>query len=323
MFTAEDFAAAQLAVSAAMQPTLANRWPLLCEAADCEIWVKHENHTPTGAFKVRGGLNYLARLMEMEERPAGLISATRGNHGQSIPHAAARYGVPVTIVVPHGNSVEKNAAMRALGAELIEHGETFDEAKAHAVRLGEERGLHMVPAYHPWLVAGVATYARELFDAVEELDAVYAPIGMGSGVSGLIAMRDMLGLRTEIVGVVAEGANAYLKSFEAGHPVPGEANTFADGMAVGEPHPQAVAYINRGVARIVSVSDDEIAGAIRLFYEATHNVAEGAGAAALAALMKPGEQDRMRGRRCAVILSGGNIDAEKFVQVLQGETPEP
>ncbi len=323
MFTAEDFAAAQMAVSAAMQPTLANPWPLLREAAGCEVWVKHENHTPTGAFKVRGGLNYLAPLMEAEERPAGLISATRGNHGQSIPFAAARYGVPVTIVVPHGNSVEKNAAMRALGAELIEYGESFDEAKAHAVRLSEERGLHMVPAYHPWLVAGVATYARELFEAVENLDAVYAPIGMGSGVSGLIAMRDLLGLKTEVIGVVAEGADAYLKSFEAGRPVSAAACTFADGMAVGEPHLQAVEYINHGVARVVPVSDDEIAEAIRLYYAATHNVAEGAGGAALAALLKPEERERMRGRRCAVILSGGNIDAEKFVRVLQGETPQP
>ncbi len=322
MFTADDFAAAQEAVSAAMRPTLANPWPLLREAAGCEVWVKHENHTPTGAFKVRGGLNYLARLMETEERPAGLISATRGNHGQSIPFAAARYGLPVTIVVPHGNSVEKNAAMRALGAELIEYGDSFDEAKAHAVRLGEERGLHMVPSYHPWLVAGVATYARELFETAEDLDAVYAPIGMGSGVSGLIAMRDMLGLRTEIVGVVSEGADAYLKSFEAGRPVSGPARTFADGMAVGKPHPQAVEYINRGVARVVAVSDDEIAEAIRLYYTATHNVVEGAGAAALAALLMR-ERERMRGRRCAVILSGGNIDAEKFVQVLQGDTPEP
>ncbi len=321
MFTHEEFKLAREAVHAAMGPTLANRWPLLEEAAGTEVWVKHENHTPVGAFKVRGGLNYLARLAQSENRPAGLISATRGNHGQSIPFAAARYGLPVTIVVPKGNSVEKNAAMAALGAELIEHGENFDAARAHAMKLAEERGLHMVPAYHPWLIAGVATYARELFDTAGELDAVYAPIGMGSGVSGLIAMRDMLGLKTQIIGVVAAGADAYLRSFRAGRPVSAAARSFADGMAVGEPHPQAVAHINAGAERIIAVDDEAIAQAVRLIYTTTHNVAEGAGAAALAALMA--ERDRMSGKRCAVILSGGNIDAVKFAAILQGRTPAP
>ncbi len=322
MFTEEDFEQACRAVYAAMQPTLAHPWPLLQQATGVKTWVKHENHTPTGAFKVRGGLNYLARLMEDgAPRPAGLISATRGNHGQSIPFAAARHGLPVTIVVPHGNSREKNAAMRALGAELVEHGTVFDEAKDHAAQLAKERGLHMVPSFHEWLVAGVATYARELFETAGELDAVYAPIGMGSGLCGLIGMRDLLGLKTDIIGVVAEGAPAYLHSWEAGSPVSAPVATFADGMAVGVPHEQAVAVINRGAARIVAVSDDEIAEAMRLLHTATHNTAEGAGAAALAALMK--ERESMRGKRCAVILSGGNIDAEKYAAVLSGETPGP
>ncbi len=321
MFTREEFELARDAVDAAMGPTLASRWPLLEEAVGTEVWVKHENHTPVGAFKVRGGLNYLARLKEDGSLPAGLISATRGNHGQSIPFAAARYGLPVTIVVPRGNSAEKNAAMAALGAELIEHGDDFDAAKAHAMALAEERNLHMVPAYHPWLIAGVATYAHELFDVAGELDAVYAPIGMGSGVSGLITMRDMLGLKTQIIGVVAAGADAYLRSFAAGRPVSAPARTFADGMAVGEPHPQAVAHVNAGAERIIAVDDGKIAQAARLIYTATHNVAEGAGAAALAALMK--EREAMAGKRCAVILSGGNIDADKFAAILQGLIPQP
>ena len=322
MFTEEDFEQACRAVYAAMQPTLAHPWPLLQQATGVKTWVKHENHTPTGAFKVRGGLNYLARLMEDgAPRPAGLISATRGNHGQSIPFAAARHGLPVTIVVPHGNSREKNAAMRALGAELVEQGTVFDEAKDHAAQLAKERGLHMVPPFHERLVAGVATYAKELFETAGELDAVYAPIGMGSGLCGLIGMRDLLGLKTDIIGVVAKGAPAYLHSWQQGHPVTAPVATFADGMAVGVPHEQALAVINRGAVRIVAVSDDEIAEAMRLLHTATHNTAEGAGAAALAALMK--ERESMRGKRCAVILSGGNIDAEKYAAVLSGETPGP
>ena len=322
MFTEEDFEQACRAVYAAMQPTLAHPWPLLQQATGVKTWVKHENHTPTGAFKVRGGLNYLARFMEDgAPRPAGLISATRGNHGQSIPFAAARHGLPVTIVVPHGNSREKNAAMRALGAKLIEHGDVFDEAREHATVLAQERGLHMVPPFHEWLVAGVATYAKELFETAGELDAVYAPIGMGSGLCGLIGMRDLLGLKTDIIGVVAKGAPAYLHSWQQGHPVTAPVATFADGMAVGVPHEQALAVINRGAVRIVAVSDDEIAEAMRLLHTATHNTAEGAGAAALAALMK--ERESMRGKRCAVILSGGNIDAEKYAAVLSGETPRP
>ncbi len=321
MITEEELAAAGRAVYAAMGPTLAQAWPLLAEAAGCEVWVKHENHTPTGAFKVRGGLNLLARLAEARLRPLGLITATRGNHGQSIPFAAARFGLPVTVVVPRGNSPEKNAAMRALGAHLIEHGESFDEARAHAERLAEDEGLRMVSSFSVELVAGVATAAREFLAAAGALDAVYVPIGMGSGICAMIAVRDMLGLKTEVIGVVADGAPAYLRSFEAGRPVSAPVSTFADGLAVGEPHPEAVGVINAGAARIVAVSDAEIAQAVRLLWRATHNLAEGAGAAGLAAILK--ERERLSGRRVGFVLTGGNLDTDLAARLLAGETPAP
>jgi threonine dehydratase len=236
--------------------------------------------------------------------------------------AGKRAGVPVTILIPEGNSTEKNAAMEGFGAELIVHGRDFDEAKARASELAEERRLHYLPSFDPLLVKGVATYALELFRAVAGLDTVYVPIGMGSGICGLIAVRDLLGLRTEIVGVVAAAAPAVALSAEAGRPVPtNAARTFADGMACREPHPDAVAVIAKGAARVVQVEEDEIAEAIRLYWSATHNVAEGAGAAPLAALLK--ERDRMRGKRMGLILSGGNIDSAVLRTVLDGRTPVP
>ncbi len=317
----EELRRAAEVVHAVMQPTLARPWPLLAQAAGCEIWLKHENHTPTGAFKVRGGLNLLARMLERDGRPRGLITATRGNHGQSIPFAAALHGVPVTVVVPRGNSSEKNDAMQALGARLVEHGANFDEARAHAEALAGEEGMTMVPSFSPELVAGVASYALELFEQAGTLDVVYVPIGMGSGICGVMAARDVLGLKTEVVGVVAEGAPAYLESFKAGKPVSAPAATFADGLAVGVPHPLAVERINAGAARVVAVSDDEIAEAIRLLWRATHNLAEGAGAAAMAALMQ--ERGRLKGRRAGCILTGGNIDARLAACVLAGDTPAP
>lgn len=312
-------AAADL-VHAQMPPTPAYAWPLLGERAGAEVWIKHENHTPIGAFKIRGGIAYMDELKRSGATVAGVITATRGNHGQSIARAARAAGIPSTILVPHGNSVEKNAAMRAFGARLIEHGRDFDEAKDEAARLAAAEGLHMVPSYHPALVKGVATYALELFTAAPALDAVYVPIGMGSGISGLIAARDALGLRTEIVGVVAEAAPAYALSFEAGRPVPtNRAPTFADGMACRDPSADAIAVIRRGAAGIVRVSEDEIAEAMRILYETTHNLAEGAGAAALAALLKDGR--RKPGARLGMILSGGNVDRPVFAKVLAGETP--
>ena len=278
-------------------------WPLLKTHTGIDVVVKHENHTPIGSFKVRGGLVYFDRLRR--ERPAvkGIVTATRGNHGQSLAFAGARAGVPVTIVVPHGNSTEKNAAMRAFGAELIEHGRDFDEAREHAVRMAAERDLEYAPSFHPDFVVGVATYAYELFTAADDLDAIYVPIGLGSGICGVVRTRDAPGRRTEIIGVIAEDANTYSRSVAAGRAVPtNSALTFADGMAVRVPDAAALKIIRRGVERIVEVSEDEIAEAIRVIYSATHNCAEGAGAAALAGLIK--ERERLRGRRAAVILSG-------------------
>ena len=300
----------------AMAPTPQYRWPLLGERYGCELWVKHENHSPTGAFKLRGGLTYMDELVA-RERPAGLITATRGNHGQSIPFAAAQFDIPVTVVVPEGNSREKNAAMRGWGARVEIAGKDFDEARTRAGQLAEERGLEFVPAFHPALVRGVASYALELFEAAGELDCVYVPIGMGSGICAVITARDLLGLRTEVVGVTATGAPAYAESFRAGRVLRKEqAQTFADGVACREPNADALSIMLRGAARVLSISDAQTAEAMRVLYHDTHNVAEGAGAIALAGLAS--EQERQRGRRVAVILCGGNIDAEVFAAILGG-----
>ena len=307
-------------VHATVAPTPQYAWPQLCEAVGCPIWVKHENHTPTGAFKVRGGLVYLAELMKQNQRPEGLITATRGNHGQSIPFAARPHGVPVTVLVPNGNSREKNAAMVGWGARLEVFGDDFDDARGEAERRAADENLQMVPSYHEHLILGVATYAWELFHSVPDLDTVYVPIGMGSGVSGLIGVRDLLGITTEIVGVVSDAADAVARSVEAGRLVETEsANTFVDGVACRVPHPDALAVISRGVERLVRVSDEEVAEAMRLLFRTTHNVAEPAGAAAMAALYK--ERRHMAGERVAVILTGGNVDRDVFRPVLAGITP--
>jgi threonine dehydratase len=295
-------------------------WPLLAERTGAEVWVKHENHTPIGAFKVRGGIVYLDWLVRSGPKVSGVVTATRGNHGQSIALAGRRAGVPVTILIPRGNSAEKNAAMAGFGAELIVHGRDFDEARQRAIELAGERRLHYLPSFGPLLVRGVATYALEFFRTVPDLHTVYVPIGMGSGICGLIAVRDLLGLSTEIVGVVAAAAPAVALSFEAGHPVPtNSAHTFADGMACRDPNPEALAIMAKGAARVVRVDEDEIAEAMRLFWAATHNVAEGAGAAPLAALLK--ERDRLQGRRVGLICSGGNVDTAVLRTVLEGRTP--
>jgi threonine dehydratase len=285
-----------------------------------EVVVKHENHTPIGAFKLRGGIVYFDRLKREWPGVKGVITATRGNHGQSLAYAGASAGLAVTIVVPHGNSSEKNAAMRAFGAELIEHGSDFDEAKQAAIRLAAERELEYAPSFDRDLVVGVATYAHELFSAFRDLDTAYVPIGLGSGICGLIGTRDALGLKTKIVGVVSEGANAYLRSLSTGQVVTtNSALTFADGMAVRVPDPMALEIIRKGAERIIEVTDDEIAEAIRSIFSATHNCSEGAGAAALAALMK--ERTRLQGRIAAVILTGQNIDRAWMQIVLAGGTP--
>jgi threonine dehydratase len=305
----------------AMAPTALYAWPLLAEALGTEVWVKHENHTPTGAFKVRGGLVYLHRLKRERAQVMGIVSATRGNHGQSLAFAARAAGLPCSIFVPHGNSAEKNAAMRAFGAELMIEGHDFDESRTYAAALADEKGYEFVPSYHRDLISGVGTYALELLTAQPDLETVYVPIGLGSGISGLIAARDALDLKTEIVGVVSEHADAYALSFEAGHPVAtNSAMTFADGMAVRTPDPVAVDVICRGAARILRVSEVEIADAMRLYYSATHNIAEGAGAAPLAGLMQ--EREKMRGKKIAVILCGQNVDRPWFRTVLDGGVPK-
>ena len=311
--------AARRTVYAAMEPTPQRRWPGVEAATGCETWLKHENLTPLGAFKVRGGLVHMRLRCERGETN-GVITASTGNHGQSIPFAARREGIAATVVVPVGNSPAKNAAMRALGANLVEQGADFSTARDFAEAMAREEGLSMVPSFHDELVLGVATYALELFAAAGDLDTVYVPIGLGSGICGAIAVRDALGLSTEIVGVVAEGADAYARSFAAGAPVAtNRVATFAEGLAVRVPHPDAVRAINAGAARVVTVSDAEMANAMRLIFATTRTVAEGAGAAALAALLA--ERERMAGRRVGVVLSGGNIDPARFASVLAGGVP--
>jgi len=315
----EDIRSASKDVYTEIRPTPQYRWPLLCERLGAEVWVKHENHTPVGAFKIRGGLNYFATLARSGEIPAGVISATRGNHGQSVGFAAKRHGLPATIVVPHGNSVEKNAAMRSLGVELIEHGDDFQESREFAMDLAREKSLHMVPAFHPWLVTGVATYSLELHEAVPDIDVVYVPIGLGSGICGMMAVRDALQLETKVVGVVSAHASAYAQSFDAGYAVDSPVSTrLSDGMACRTPEPAALELIMRGVDRIVQVSDAEVASAMRMMFECTHNVCEGAGAAALAAAYQ--EKDKVAGQKVAVVATGGNVDRDVFASVLNEES---
>jgi threonine dehydratase len=310
-----EFDEAAAVIYGCLGPTPQIAWPLLAERCGCEVWVKHENHLPTGAFKVRGGLWFLEHLAASGEAPTGVIAATRGNHGQSIAFAARRHAIDAVIVVPHGNNPEKNHAMRALGAEIIEHGADFNEALDHAVALGRERGLYAMPSFHPLLVNGVGTYAVELLRALPDLDAVYVPVGLGSGIAGMLAARNALGLDTEIIGVVAAGADAYARSFASGvvETTP-TADTLADGLAVRIPDADALAYMLSGVSRIVRVSDDAILAAVRHLFEDTHNLAEGAGAAPLAALLE--ERETMRGKRVGIVLSGGNMDRATFLKAL-------
>ena len=317
MLSLAELEAAASLVHEVMIPTPAHCWPLLSARVGAEVWVKHENHTPLGAFKVRGGLVYMTDLKRREPKLEGVIAATRGNHGQSVAFACRRVGLRAVIVVPQGNSREKNAAMRAQGAELIEHGHDFQSAYEYARDLARERGLHPMPSFDRRLAAGVASYALELFRAVPDIDTVYVPIGLGSGICGTMAARDALGLKTKVVGVVAANAPAYALSFTAKQPVStNSADTIADGVACRVPDPDALGLILRGADRIVSVSEAEIRAAMRHLFTDTHNLAEGAGAAALAGLLQ--ERDRMTGKRVAVIQTGGNIDRELYLSVLAG-----
>jgi threonine dehydratase len=314
----ETLEAAAALVHRVVPPTPQYCWPLLSRRVGAEVWVKHENHTPIGAFKIRGGLVYLDEVRRSQPDVRGVVTATTGNHGQSIALAATRLGLAATIVAPYGNSVEKNRAMQAFGARLVEVGHDFQAAYEHAVELAGRERLHFVRSYDPLLVRGVASYALELFRAVPDLDTVYVPIGLGSGISGVIAGREALRLTTEIVGVVAERAPTYALSFAAGMPVStNSADTMAGGLAVRVPDPAALDIIRRDAARIVTVSEAEIRRAIRILFSDTHNVAEGAGAAPLAAALQ--ERDRLAGKRVAVIQSGGNIDRALFAEILAEE----
>ena len=320
LFDKPELEAAARLVYKQMPPTPQYSWPLINEAVGAEVWVKHENHTPTGAFKIRGGITFMDWLLRTAPEARGICTATRGNHGQSQARAATAAGLEAHIFVPHGNSSEKNAAMRAFGAKLTVFGEDFDAARAEAMRVAEAEGLVMVPPYHRELVRGVASYALELFTARPDLDTVYVPIGCGSGICSVITVRDALGLPTRVVGVVSDRAPTAKLSAEAGGPVETDsALTFADGMAVRVPVQEALDIYSAGAERIVMVSDDEVAEAMRMLFRCTHNVVEGAGAAPLAALLQ--EREAMAGRNVAVIVTGGNIDTELFVEVLQGGTP--
>ena len=318
MFDLAELERAHELVGAAVPPTPAHAWPLLAQRLGTSVVVKHENHTPIGAFKVRGGLTYLDRLKREQPDVPGIISATRGNHGQSLAFAARRAGVPATIYVPSGNSVEKNRAMRAFGATLVEHGEDFQAAREHAAALAAARGAHMVPSFHADLVRGVASYWMEFFGHFtrgEAPEAVFVPIGLGSGICACAAARAATGVATRIVGVVSSHAEAYRLSFEAGRSIEAPVSTqLADGMACRVPEPNALAIIHREVDEIVSVSDEEVAQAMRVLFADTHNVAEGAGAASLAALLQ--QRERWAGQRVGIVLSGGNVDSAMFAQVL-------
>jgi threonine dehydratase len=304
-----------------VSPTPQYHWPKLSRRAGCSVWVKHENHTPTGAFKVRGGVVYMDRLKRSVPELAGVITATRGNHGQSIAYSAARASVPATIYVPYGNSPDQNLSMSAFGATVVEHGKDFDEAKHEAHRVAGLHGLHLVPSFHRDLVAGVATYALEMFRVLRDLDAVYVGIGMGSGICGLISVRDALGLKTEIVGATPINAPATARSFAARRATnAASALTFADGLATRQPDPVAIETICRGAARIVEVSEDSIAEAMRFYWDDTHQIPEGAGAAPLAALLQ--ERERMTGKKVGLIMTGGNIERARLRQVLDGDTPK-
>jgi threonine dehydratase len=313
--TLDEIRAAQELVYSLMQPTPQIVWPLLCERLGTELWVKHENHTPIGAFKARTAVVYAAEVFKENTNITGLVTATRGNHGQSVALAARRFGVPSSIVVPRGNSAEKNSAMRAQGGTLIEYGDDYQESKEHAQKLAAESGWHFVPSYHPNIVKGVATYWLEFLSAVPNLDVVYVPIGQGSGICSCAAVRNALNLRTKIIGVVAEGAPAYALSFAAGRKIAAPVTTLlADGMACRIPDDASLAVVLDNVERVTQVSEEEIRQAMRMIFTDTHNVAEGAGAAGFAAAMK--EKISLGGKRVGIVLTGGNVDHDIFAKVL-------
>jgi threonine dehydratase len=312
----DEISKAQELVYSVMQPTAQMVWPLLCERLGTEVWLKHENHTPIGAFKARTAVVYAAELFRASHQISGLVTATRGNHGQSVALAARRFNVPAHVVVPRGNSVEKNAAMRAQGAQLIELGSDYQESKEHAAKLAREHGWHFVPAYHPNIVKGVATYWLEFLSAVKDVDVVYVPIGQGSGICACVAVRNGMSLKTKIIGVVAEGAPAYALSFEAGRKIEAPVTTLlGDGMACRVPDDASLEVVLENVDHVVQVSENEMAEAMKMLFIDTHNVAEGAGAAGLAAALK--EKPTLTGKRVGLVLTGANVDHDVFAKVLR------
>ena len=310
-----DIEAAAEVVYREFSPTPQYRWALLSQRLGTDCWVKHENHTPVGAFKIRGGLTYFDALRRRGQLPHAVISATRGNHGQSIGWAARSHGVACAIVVPQGNSAEKNAAMRALGVELIEHGEDFQASREHAQQLAQARQAHMVPSFHTDLLSGVSTYWWEFLRAVPDMDVAYVPIGLGSGACSAIAAKLALGHRVRIVGVVSAHATTYADSLAAGQVVPSAVSTvLADGMACRLADADALSVLRPHLDHVVKVSDEEVAAAMRAIYADTHNVAEGAGAASFAAAWQ--ERERLREQVVGTVLSGSNVDASVLSGVL-------
>jgi threonine dehydratase len=317
--TIEEVKTASELIYRFMRPTPQYCWPLLCERVGTEVWLKHENQTPTGSFKARTAVVYVDELMRREPGTRGLIAATRGNHGQSVALAAKRFGLPATILVPHGNSHEKNAAMRAQGATLIEHGNDYQAAREKAEALAAEQGLHMVPPYHYDIVRGVSTYWLEFFSSVSDIDVAYVPIGMGSGMCSAVAVRNGLGLKTKLIGVVSAHAPSYAESFDQGKVVEAPTTTkAADGLACRKADPEPLAILLKNVDHIVRVSDGEVEESMRHMFTDTHNVVEGAGAASLAAALK--EREHLRGKRVALVASGANVDRDVFARVLQGQS---
>jgi len=316
--TLDEIRRATELVRTVMPPTPTYTWPLLNVRSGAELWVKHENHSPVGAFKLRGAMVYIDALAREQPELTGVVAATRGNHGQGVALAARRRGWKATVVVPYGNSREKNRAMQALGAELIEHGDDFQAANEYATELAAERKLHKVASFDRRLVIGTGTYALEMFETAPELDTVFIPVGLGSSICGVISVRAALGLKTKIVGVVASASPSYALSYAAGKVVPHEAGTkIADGLACRIPVAESLEVMLKHVDRFVEVSEDEIRSAMRAVYEDTHNVAEGAGAAAIAAVLK--DRDKIEGKRVGAVLTGGNVDREVFLDALGQE----
>ena len=318
MLTLQHIEHAAQVVYRSFQATPQYRWGLSSQRLGADCWIKHENHTPVGAFKIRGGLTYFEALRASGTLPTEVVSATRGNHGQSMGWAARAHGVACTIVVPRGNSQEKNAAMRALGVTLIEHGDEFQDAREHAMALAEQRGAHMVPSFHKDLVCGVATYWWEFFKAVPHMDVAYVPIGMGSGAAAAIQAKRALGHGAKIVGVVSAHATTYADSIAASRVIDSPVTTrLADGMACRKADPEALRMLAPHLHHIVRVTDAEVADAMRHLYADTHNVAEGAGAASFAAAMQ--ERDQLQGQTVGVTLCGGNVDADVLARMLAGQ----